>query len=105
MFATVQGRFSALTFVHAPIFVFPLLLINGSIPMWFGRFEDSIGIFPEFIDGYNILILPTTGRYFQVSIAINLVLEPKFKGRYLQVQVCSKYIPSKLLEYVIPAPP
>lgn len=31
-----------------------------------GRFEDSIGIFPEFIDGYNILILPTTGRYFQV---------------------------------------
>ena len=30
------------------------------------RFEDSIGIFPEFIDGYGILILPTTGRYFQV---------------------------------------
>ena len=31
-----------------------------------GRFEDSIGIFPEFIDGYGILILPTTGRYFEV---------------------------------------
>ena len=31
-----------------------------------GRFEDAIGIFPEFIDGYGILILPTTGRYFQV---------------------------------------
>jgi FAD dependent oxidoreductase len=31
-----------------------------------GRFEDSIGIFPEFIDGYGYLILPTTGRYFQV---------------------------------------
>lgn len=31
-----------------------------------GRFEDSIGIFPEFIDGYGILILPTTGRYFQM---------------------------------------
>jgi ribulose 1,5-bisphosphate synthetase/thiazole synthase len=30
------------------------------------RFKDSIGIFPEFIDGYNILILPTSGRYFQV---------------------------------------
>merc|ERR1719290_729021 len=30
------------------------------------RFDDTIGIFPEFIDGYNILILPTTGRYFQV---------------------------------------
>lgn len=31
-----------------------------------GQFEDSIGIFPEFIDGYGILILPTTGRYFQL---------------------------------------
>jgi len=31
-----------------------------------GRFHDSIGIFPEFIDGYGILILPTTGRYFQM---------------------------------------
>lgn len=31
-----------------------------------GRFEDSIGIYPEFIDGYGILILPTTGRYFQM---------------------------------------
>ncbi len=31
-----------------------------------GAFEDTIGIFPEFIDGYGILILPTTGRYFQL---------------------------------------
>jgi len=31
-----------------------------------GRFDDSIGIFPEFIDGYGYLILPTTGRYFHV---------------------------------------
>ena len=30
-----------------------------------GRVADSIGIFPEFIDGYGLLILPTTGRYFQ----------------------------------------
>jgi hypothetical protein len=30
------------------------------------RFEDSIGIFPEFIDGYGYLILPTTGRYFHM---------------------------------------
>ena len=30
------------------------------------RFDDSIGIFPEFIDGYGLLILPTTGRYFHV---------------------------------------
>ena len=31
-----------------------------------GRFDDSVGIFPEFIDGYGILILPTTGRYFHL---------------------------------------
>jgi hypothetical protein len=31
-----------------------------------GRFTDSIGMFPEFVDGYHILILPTTGRFFQV---------------------------------------
>jgi hypothetical protein len=30
------------------------------------RFEDSIGIFPEFVDGYGILILPTTGRYWHL---------------------------------------
>jgi hypothetical protein len=34
------------------------------------RFGDSVGIFPEFIDGYGILILPTTGRYFQVPYGI-----------------------------------
>ncbi len=31
-----------------------------------GRFADSIGIFPEFIDGYGVLVLPTTGRYFHL---------------------------------------
>ncbi len=30
------------------------------------RFNDSIGIFPEFIDGYAVVILPTSGRYFHV---------------------------------------
>ena len=30
------------------------------------RFDESVGIFPEFIDGYGILILPTTGHYFQL---------------------------------------
>ncbi len=30
------------------------------------RFDDSIGIYPEFIDGYGVLILPTTGRYFHL---------------------------------------
>ena len=35
-----------------------------------GRFEDSVGICPEFIDGYGMMILPTTGRYFQVPYRI-----------------------------------
>ena len=39
------------------------------------RFEDSIGIFPEFLDGYGMLVLPTTGRYFQVPYRILLPLE------------------------------
>jgi len=30
------------------------------------RFGDSIGIYPEFSDGYGVLILPTTGRYLQI---------------------------------------
>jgi len=34
------------------------------------RFEDSIGICPEFIDGYGIAIMPITGRYFQVPYRI-----------------------------------
>lgn len=29
-------------------------------------FDDTIGIFPEFIDGAGVVILPVTGRYFQV---------------------------------------
>jgi hypothetical protein len=35
-----------------------------------GRFADSIGIFPEFLDGYGVVVLPTTGRYFQVPYGI-----------------------------------
>jgi len=34
------------------------------------RFDDSIGIFPEFLDGRGLLVLPTTGRYFQVPYGI-----------------------------------
>jgi len=34
------------------------------------RFDDSIGIFPEFLDGYGVLSLPTTGRYFQIPYQI-----------------------------------
>jgi hypothetical protein len=36
------------------------------------RFEDSIGIFPEFLDAYGVVIIPTTGRYFQVPYGILL---------------------------------
>ena len=34
------------------------------------RFDDAIGIFPEFLDGYGVVIIPTTGRYFQVPYGI-----------------------------------
>jgi hypothetical protein len=42
------------------------------------RFEDSIGIYPEFIDGYGVLILPTTGRY--MHIPYRSLLPQKIKG-------------------------
>jgi hypothetical protein len=34
------------------------------------RFKDSIGICPEFIDGYGVAILPKKGRYFHVPFGI-----------------------------------
>jgi hypothetical protein len=34
------------------------------------RFEDTIGIFPEFLDGHRLVVIPTTGRYFQVPYGI-----------------------------------
>ena len=39
------------------------------------KFEDTIGICPEFIDGFGNVILPTTGRYFHVPYGIILPLE------------------------------
>jgi FAD dependent oxidoreductase len=45
-----------------------------------GRFDDTIGIYPEFIDGYGILVLPTTGRYMQLPYR-NLL--PKRVGNLL----------------------
>jgi hypothetical protein len=36
------------------------------------RFDDSIGIFPEFLDGHKIAIMPSTGRYFHVPYGIIL---------------------------------
>jgi len=34
------------------------------------HFKDSIGIFPEFLDSYGVVIVPTTGRYFQIPYGV-----------------------------------
>jgi ribulose 1,5-bisphosphate synthetase/thiazole synthase len=49
------------------------------------RFEDAVGIFPEFIDGYGVLILPTTGRYWHVPYR---ALLPKGVDRLLVAGRC-----------------
>ncbi|HEY0747423.1 MAG TPA: FAD-dependent oxidoreductase [Steroidobacteraceae bacterium] len=49
------------------------------------RFDDAIGIFPEFIDGYGTLILPTTGRYWHVPYR---ALVPKGVGQLLVAGRC-----------------
>jgi hypothetical protein len=36
------------------------------------QFDDTIGICPEFLDGFGMMLLPTTGRYFQVPYRIML---------------------------------
>lgn len=46
--------------------------ITGHDVLHQGRFDDSIGIFPEFLDAYGICVMPTTGRYFQVPYGITL---------------------------------
>jgi hypothetical protein len=35
-----------------------------------GRFSDSIGIFPEFLDAYGVVVIPTTGRYFHLPYRV-----------------------------------
>jgi hypothetical protein len=49
------------------------------------RFDDAVGIFPEFIDGYGILILPTTGRYWHVPYR---ALVPQGVGNLLVAGRC-----------------
>ena len=44
--------------------------LTGGDVLGEARFDDAIGIFPEFIDGYGLLALPTTGRYFQVPFGV-----------------------------------
>ena len=36
------------------------------------EFDDTIGIFPEFLDGNGIAVMPSTGRYFQVPYRITI---------------------------------
>ncbi len=40
--------------------------LTGQDVMHQARFEDSIGVVPEFLDGNNIAIMPSTGRYFHM---------------------------------------
>ncbi len=49
------------------------------------RFDDAIGIFPEFLDGYGVLILPTTGRYWHLPYR---ALVPKGVGNLLVAGRC-----------------
>jgi len=46
--------------------------ITGHDVMNEAHFDDSIGICPEFLDAYGVVILPTSGRYFQVPYRITL---------------------------------
>ena len=59
--------------------------LTGSDVREQGRFDDAIGIFPEFIDGFGILILPTTGRYWHVPYR---ALVPKGVGNLLVAGRC-----------------
>ncbi|GBU09774.1 dihydrolipoamide dehydrogenase [Gammaproteobacteria bacterium] len=49
--------------------------VNEEYVLGEGRCEDSIGIFPEFIDGSGYLIIPTTGRYYQIPYGCLLPLQ------------------------------
>ena len=59
--------------------------LTGSDVRGQARFDDAIGIFPEFVDGYGVLILPTTGRYWHVPYR---ALVPKGVGQLLVAGRC-----------------
>ena len=44
--------------------------LTGTDVMNEARFEDSIGIYPEFIDGRGLLTIPVTGRYFHIPYGV-----------------------------------
>lgn len=50
--------------------------------------DDSIGIFPEFLDGYSVLILPTNGRYFQVPLGCCIPKDSKEVSNLLVAGRC-----------------
>jgi hypothetical protein len=41
-------------------------------PFQRAHFDDSIDIFPEFLDGNHMVVMPSTGRYFHVPYGIIL---------------------------------
>jgi hypothetical protein len=45
------------------------------------RFEDSIAVIPEFLDGYDWAIMPSTGRYFQIPY--RLVLPKRIENMFI----------------------
>lgn len=45
------------------------------------RFDDSIGIFPEFLDGYDYAIMPTTGRY--MHLPYRMILPKGIENLYI----------------------
>ncbi len=49
--------------------------ITGEEMLNQAHFDDSIGIFPEFLDGNKTAIMPSTGRYFHVPYGIILPLK------------------------------
>jgi hypothetical protein len=52
--------------------------LTGEYVLGNGRGPDSIGIFPRFVDGYNFLLLPDDGSYFQVPYGC--LVPQKIKG-------------------------
>lgn len=47
------------------------LLLSPYLEEPFSRSREE-GVIPEFIDGYGLLVLPTTGRYFQIPYGLTV---------------------------------
>ena len=53
-----------------------------------GRHDDCVGIFPEFVDGYSVLLLPTTGRFFHVPLGALVPRDPRVTENVLVAGRC-----------------